>query len=140
MSSGLTDAAIALVLNHMFATGTYAKPVGHTLHLHTADPHAAGAEVDVVVDDTAYLAQSITFGDEGASMADRVYNDAIITFPAVIYGSGAASYDVTHWSVQDGSSAIMAAGEMPITIERIAGEPLALNVDAIYIELTRETP
>ncbi|RLA45290.1 MAG: hypothetical protein DRQ97_09945 [Gammaproteobacteria bacterium] len=137
MSSGLSNLAIESMLNHMFATGTYSKPAGHKLHLHVADPHASGAEVDVVVDDTAYAEQTITFDDEGDTADKRVYNDALITFPAVVYGTGAAAYDVTHWSVQDGSGVLMAAGPLPTTVTRNAGEPMALNIGAIYIELER---
>jgi hypothetical protein len=137
MSNGLTDAAINEVLNHMFATGTYTKPTGHKLHLYKGDPHAAGAEVDVVVDDTAYLAQTITFEDEGTTTNNRLYNDLAATFAAVVYGSGAAAYDVTHWAVKDGSANILAAGAMPGTVNRVTGEPLVFSIGALYIELAR---
>jgi hypothetical protein len=136
--SGLSDGVITSVLNHLFATGTYAKPTGHKIHLYTGDPYGAGDEVDAVVDDTAYAAQSITFDDEGVTFDHRVYNDALVTFPAVVYGTGAASYDVTHWVVKDGSGNLLAAGAFPVPIERLAGQPLAMNAGAIYIELTRD--
>lgn len=137
MSSGLSDATIENVLNHIFATGTYSKPTGLTLHLYKGDPHQAGAEVDDTVDDTAYAAQSITFANEGATQDNRVYNDSLVTFPAVVYGSGAAAYDVTHWAIKDGSSNLLAGAPFPTTISRVAGEPLALNIGAVYIELAR---
>lgn len=137
MSNGLTDAAINSVLNHMFATGTYAKPTGLKLHLYKGDPHAAGAEVDAVVDDTAYAAQSITFEDEGTTTNNRLYNNLAATFAAVVYGSGAAAYDVTHWAVIDGSANLMAAGAMPVTVNRVTGEPLVFSTGALYIELAR---
>lgn len=137
MANGFTNAAITAVLNHMFATGTYAKPTGLKLHLYKGDPHAAGAEVSSVVDDTAYVSQTIAFADEGATLAKRVYNSALITFAAVVYGSGAAPYSVTHWAVKDGSANILAAAAFPTAISRVVGEPLAMNIGAIYIELTR---
>jgi hypothetical protein len=140
MSHGLTtgaSGAIKAVLNHMFATGTYSKPTGLKLRLYKAEPNGGGAVVSAVVDDTAYLQQTITFDDEGDTAANRVYNDALITFPAVVYGSGAAPYVVTHWAVVDGSAVMLATGEFPTPITRNAGEPLALNVGALYIELTR---
>lgn len=139
MSSGISDVANASILNHMFATGTYAKPTGHKLHLYTGDPHGAGTEVDDVVDDTAYAAQNITFEDEGVTTNNRVYNDATVTFAAVVYGSGAAPYDVTHWAVKDGSGVLMAAAPFPTPIERVVGEPLVLNPLALYVELARTT-
>lgn len=137
MANGLSEYAIDNVLNHLFATGTFAKPTGHTLHLYNGDPHGAGTEVSNVVDDTAYAAQAITFSDEGTVTEDRVYNSGAITFAAVVYGSGAAPYDVTHWGVQDGSSNLLAAGALPTTISRLVGEPLVFAIDAIYIELAR---
>lgn len=137
MENGLSDGVITNVLNHLFATGTYAKPTGHKLHLYTGDPFDSGTEVDAVVDDTAYASQSITFEDEGGTAAGRCYNDAAVTFPAVVYGSGAAPYDVTHWVVKDGSSNVLAAGAFTAAITRNAGEPLVFNIGALYVELTR---
>lgn len=137
MANGLSEYVIDNVLNHLFATGTFAKPTGHTLHLYTGDPHGAGTEVSAVVDDTAYAAQSISFEDEGTTTEDRVYNDSACTFAAVVYGSGAAPYDVTHWAVKDGSANLLAGGALPTTVSRLAGEPLVFSIGAIYIELTR---
>ena len=137
MANGLSEYVIDNVLNHLFATGTFAKPTGHTLHLYNGDPHGAGTEVSAVVDDTAYAAQAITFSDEGTVVEDRVYNNSAETFAAVVYGSGAAPYDVTHWAVKDGSANLLAAGALPTTITRLAGEPLVFAVESIYIELTR---
>ena len=93
--------------------------------------------MDVVVDDTAYAAQSITFGDEGVTVDDRVYNNLACTFAAVVYGSGAAAYNVTHWAVEDGSANMLAAGALPVTVSRLVGEPLVFAVGALYVELAR---
>lgn len=137
MSQGLSNTAIASVLNHIFATGTYTKPTGLKLHLYKGDPHSGGAEVDDVVDDTAYASAAITFGDEGDIEANRVHNDDFISFMPVTYGSGGAPYDVTHWAVKDGSGTLLAAGAFPTAITRLAGEPMGLAPGALFIELTR---
>jgi len=135
--SGITDVAISSILNHMVATGTYAKPTGLKLHLYKAEPNGGGAEVSAVVDDTAYTAENIAFADEGVTTNNRCYNSGVVTFDAVVYGSGAAPYNVTHWAVKDGSGVMMWTGAFPTTISRVAGEPLALNAGAIYLEITR---
>jgi hypothetical protein len=137
MAHGISDDAITKVLDHMFGSTTYTKPTGKTLHLYQGDPYGAGSEVDVVVDDTAYAAQSISFANEGVTTNNRVYNDAIETFAATVYGSGAAPYSVDFWCVKDGSSNIMAAGPLPAAVSRVAGESLAFNVGSIYVELAR---
>jgi hypothetical protein len=137
MSNGLTDGAITSILNHMFATGTYAKPTGLKLHLYTGDPHGAGTEVSNVVDDIVYAAQTITFADEGTTDDGYVYNSNFPAFAEVVYGSGGASYDVTHWAIKDGSGVMMAAGAMPSTVTRLAGEPMAFAIGSIYIQLER---
>ena len=137
MEGGLSDYLITNALNHTFATGTFAKPTGLKLHLYTGDPFDGGTEVSAVVDDTAYASQSITFDNEGVTSAMRVYNNALITFPAVIYGSGAAPYDVWGWVVKDGSGNILAGSNFAGAISRVAGEPMAMNIGAIYVEVTR---
>ena len=140
MSHGLTtaggaDGAIKNVLNHLFATGTYAKPATLKLRLYKAEPNGGGAHVDTGTDDADYVPQTITFEDEGDTTAGRVYNDALITFPAV--AAGESPYVVTHWAVVHGAAIMLASGEFPTPITRNAGEPLALNAGALYVEITR---
>mgnify|MGYP001815697797 CR=1 FL=1 len=138
MANGLSEFAIDGVLNHLFSDAiSLTKPTTLRLRLYKGDPHAACAEVDAVVDDTAYAEQAITFEDEGTTTDDRVYNDLACTFPAVVYGTGAAAYDVTHWAVFADSTNMLAAGALPTTVSRLAGEPLVFAVGAIYVELTR---
>lgn len=140
MANGISDAANSSVLNHMFATGTYAKPTGHKLRLYKGaidESNLTTNHVSDTVDDTAYAPQTITFANEGATTNNRVYNNAIVTFPAVVYGSGAAAYTVTHAAIVDGSSNILAYGALPTSVERLVGEPLAFNVGALYIEMVR---
>lgn len=140
MANGISDAAIANVLNHMFATGTYSKPTGHKLRLYKGainESNLATNHVSDTVDDTAYAPQTVTFADEGGTTNNRVYINATVTFPAVIYGSGAAAYVVTHAAIVDGSNNILAYGTLPTAITRTVGEPLAFNSGALYIELAR---
>ncbi len=88
------------------ATGSIAIPARPTawyVALFTADPTDADVtanEVDTTVDDTAYARQTVAFTVTGAS-AD---NDAAATFPAVVYGSGAAAYTITHFGIYDAST------------------------------------
>ena len=138
MANGLSEFAIDGVLNHLFSDSiSLTKPTTLKLHLYKGDPHAAGAEVSDTVDDTAYAAQAITFEDEGTTTDDRCYNDLACTFAAVVYGSGAASYDVTHWAVFADTSNMLAAGALPTTVTRLVGEPLVFAVGALYVELAR---
>jgi len=138
MANGLSEFAIDGVLNHLFSDAiSLTKPTTLKLHLYTADPHAAGAEVSVTVDDTAYAAQAITFEDEGTTTDDRCYNDLACTFAAVVYGSGGVPYNVTHWAVFADTTNLLAAGAMPTTVTRLVGEPLVFAIAAIYVELTR---
>jgi hypothetical protein len=121
----------------MFGPGTYTKPTGHKLHLYKAEPNGGGAEVANPADDTAYVAQNITFAAEGVgggAINNRVYNSAPVTFAAAALG---APYTVSHWAVKDGLGVMMATGAFPTPIPRVVGEPLALNIDAIYVEITR---
>jgi hypothetical protein len=136
MANGLSDYAITKILDYTFGAGVFTQPPSRTLHLYKADPTTGGLEVDVVVDDTAYASQVVTFGAEGAITNNRVYNNTAETFLAVIYGSGAASYIVTHWAVRDGAN-ILASGALPTPITRLVGEPLTVAISSIYVELAR---
>ena len=135
--SGLSDYAINKVLNHLFTGTASTAPTGLKVHLYNGDPHGAGTEVSAVVDDTAYASQSITFESEGTTTNNRSYNTNTITFGAVVYGSGAAAYSVTHAAIKDGSGNLLDAGPLPATITRNAGEPLVFNAAAIFVSLAR---
>lgn len=91
-------------LTYWFTTGApgVSRPTAWFAALHTSDPGeaAAATEVDATVDDTAYARQSVAFTVAG----NVASNSAQITFPAVIYGTGAAPYTVTHFSIWDASS------------------------------------
>ena len=80
------------------------RPTTWFIALFTADPTDADItanEVDVVVDDTAYVRKAVTFG----VTADTASNITAATiFDAVVYGSGAAPYDITHFGIYDAST------------------------------------
>lgn len=139
MANGASDDLINKVINHVVGGTAYTQPVSLTLHLYNGDPHGAGTEVSDTVDDTAYAAQTITFENEGTTTNNRSYNDLAATFAAVVYGSGGAAYNVTHWAVKDNLSNLVWAGTLPndVTISRVTGEPLVFAVGSIYFEMTR---
>lgn len=138
MSQGLSDYLIAALLNHVFGSSTMTKPATLSIHLYTGDPHAAGPEVSDTVDDTNYAPQSISFADEGVTEPGKAHMDATVVFDPVAYGSGGAPYSVTHWAVKDGGGNLLVAAPFPAAVERLAGEPLAINSGALFVALTRE--
>lgn len=90
------------ILNHILSATGYASP-NATLHLalFVADPTDANItanEVETTVLDTAYARQPISFA--AASGGTSASSNAQ-TFAAVIYGSGAADYNVTHFAIYD---------------------------------------
>ena len=137
MAAGFTDYLIGNLLNHCFASGTFTKPTGLTLHLYKGDPHSGGVEVSAVVDDTAYASQSITFENEGTTTNNRCYNTNTITFPAVVYGSGAAAYSVLYAVVKDGSANVLDGGPLPASVLRSVGEPLVFAPYSVFVAIAR---
>ena len=135
--AGFSDYLINKVLNHVFGSTTFTKPTGLKVHLYNGDPHGAGTEISAVVDDTAYAAQSVAFEDEGTTTNNRNYTTGTVTFAAVVYGSGAAPYSVTHAAIKDGSGNLLDAGPLPATITRNVGEPLVFNAASIFVSLAR---
>ena len=140
MASGLTTysatSAITKTLDHLFGNAAYTQPTGHKLRLYKGEPDVVTPPiVDVVNDDINYLEQTITFEAADLTVDGRVYNDNLITFAG---SSGVTDpYEVTHWAVVDGVGAMLATGQFPAAISRVLGEPLTLNIGALYVELTR---
>ena len=104
--AGKSDYLEDAVLNHVLTGTAYTSP-NATLYisLHTGDPlddNSGATEVDSVVDDTAYVRQSAAFSAAASGVAAT---STAQTFVAVVYGSGAAPYTVTHVGVYDASSA-----------------------------------
>lgn len=78
------------------------RPTEWWFALYTTDPTDAdtGNEVDSTVDDTAYARQQENAAGLTVS-GDSATNTDTLTFPACVYGTGAAPYDVTHVAVFD---------------------------------------
>ena len=104
--SGQSDYLESASLNHVLTATPYTSP-NATLHvaLHIGDPldsNAGATEVDVVVDDTAYARQPVTFGANAGGVSATTNTQ---TFGAVVYGSGAAPYTITHVGIYDALTA-----------------------------------
>jgi len=104
--AGKSDYLENAALDHILTSTSYTSPNATLyLSLHTGDPlddDTGATEVDDVVDDTAYARQSIAFA--AASGGVSASNTAQ-TFTAVVYGTGAAPYVVTHVGIYDASTA-----------------------------------
>lgn len=134
--NGISDYLAQKYLDFVYGDGTWTKPSSLTLHLYKNDPGPddSGDEVSDTVDDTAYAAQTITYDSvptADASIGYLIKNDATETFAAVVYGSGAAAYDVSHWGVKDNSGNLLDYGPLPTTITREAGKTLVFNIGDI---------
>ena len=111
---------------------------GMFLALFTADPTDANLtanEVDVVVDDTAYARQAITFGTATAGSSS---NTNAQTFAAVVYGSGAAAYDVTHIGVYDAVTGGNLRYHAPLvaTVNRLATKSMTFEIGTVAVSLS----
>jgi len=94
------------VLDHILTATAYTSP-NATLHLGLLvagflDGSPAAGEVDAVADDTAYARQPISFD---AAVAGNLQSSSessnTQTFPAVVHGTNAADYNVTHFAIYD---------------------------------------
>lgn len=123
-------------LDHELGVAEYVYSAGgRYLALFTADPTDADItanEVDAVVDDTAYARQAITFG---AASAGESLNTNAQTFAAVVYGSGAAAYDVTHIGIYDAVSGgnLLFHAPLVATINRQAGKTLIFDIGTVKV-------
>lgn len=95
---------------------SWTAPVTQYLALYKSDPGEAGAgqEVGIVVDDTAYARQAVTFGAATLGTGIATTTNAQ-TFAAVVYGSGAAPYTVTHIGILDSAgTSVVTAGSFVV--------------------------
>ena len=138
---GISNYLMQKLLDHASGVTAYTMPTSLTLHLYTDDPGPddTGTEVSDTVDDTAYAAQTLTMAAAVTDGSDawKSANDAVETFAAVVYGSGAAPYDVTHAAVKDQSGNLMFYATLPATTTRNVGEPFAFPIGAIFNRLNR---
>jgi len=132
---GASDYLEDALLDHVLGGSTFTQPANLYLALFTSDPTDAfttANEVDTTVDDTAYARQAITFG--AASGGEALSADAQ-TFAAVVYGSGAAAYDVTHIGICDASTAgnLLYHAALPASITRNTGKTLVFDNGTVKV-------
>lgn len=122
------------LLDHANNVAAWTAPTTQYLALFKSDPGetGAGTEVSAIVDDTAYARQAITFA--AATLGTGIaLTSAAQTFSAVIYGSGAAAYTVTHVGIFDALTAgnLLDYGPLGASISRIVGKTLVFDTGAI---------
>ena len=144
MARGFTQYLVTKMLEHLFCGVAYTAPTSLSLRLYKSDPlnlaTPSTVEVDAVVDDTAYAPQTVTFAigtyiDEGA----KLDAPSGITFPAVVYGSGAAAYDVTHYGITDQDGVLLCSSPFAATQNRVASDPLTFGDQTVRIFLPWST-
>jgi len=138
---GLSNYLMQKLLDHATGNAAYTIPTSLTIHLYKDDPGPAdtGNEVSDTADDTAYAAQTMSMAVAAVDGADawKTANDAVETFAAVVYGSGAAPYVVTHGAVKDQLGNIMWYGPLPASVTRNVGEPFSFPIGATFTRLNR---
>lgn len=135
---GYTDYVINASLNLWFRATAQSAPANVYVALFTGDPLSGGNEVNTTTEDTAYVRRLITFA---APSAGRVASNVAITFPAVVYGTNGAAYNVTHAAICDAltSGNRLVVGPLPSPVSRVAGETLVMASGSVTIDLARST-
>ena len=126
------------LLDHANNVASWTAPATQYLALFKTDPTdaASGTEVSAVVDDTAYARQSITFAAATSGVGTAITTNTQ-TFAAVIYGSGAAAYNVTHMAIFDALTAGNMLDYAPLnaTVSRTSGKTMVFSTGAITSSL-----
>ncbi len=122
------------MLDHANNVASWTAPATQYLALFKTNPGEAGAgtEVSVTVDDTAYARQAITFGAATSGTGIALSTNAQ-TFPAVVYGSGAAAYTVAYIGVFDAATAgnLLDYAPLNASISRVVGKTLVFDIGAV---------
>jgi hypothetical protein len=130
----LSDYKEKKLLDHSNNVTAWTAPTTQYLALYKSDPGEAntGTEVSATVDDTAYARQTITFGAATSGAGSAATTDAQ-TFAAVVYGSGAAPYTVTHVGILDALTAgnLLDYAPLDASISRVVGKTLVFDIGAI---------
>ena len=133
---GKSDYLEDKINDHILTATGYTSP-NATLYLalFTADPTDANItanEVDDVVDDTAYARQSIAFA---ASSSSASASNTAQTYGAVVYGSGAAAYTITHFGIYDASTSgnLLYSDALPSSTLMSTGEIASFASGAITV-------
>lgn len=126
------------LLDHANNVTPWTAPTTQYLALFKSDPGetGAGTEVSATVDDTAYARQAIPFGAATTGVCFAL-NTSAQTFPAVVYGSGAAAYTVTHVGIFDALTAgnLLDYGSLGAPISRLVGKTLVFDIGAVVSSL-----
>lgn len=134
----LSDYKEKKLLDHANNVASWTAPTTQYLALFKTDPGdtGSGTEVSAVVDDTAYARQSITFA-AATSGAGTAITSNTQTFSAVVYGSGAAPYTVTHIGIFDALTAGNLLDYAPLlaSVSRTVGKTMVFSTGAITSSL-----
>lgn len=126
------------LLDHLNGVEAYTAADDLYLGLFKTNPGetGAGTEVDATIDDTAYARQVITFAAATLGTGIALSSDAQ-TFAAVVYGSGAAAYTVTHIAIYDALTTgnIISYTALGASISRVVGKTLAFDIAAVTVAL-----
>jgi len=125
------------LLDHLHNVASYTMPTTLTLALFKTSPGeagTAGTEVSVTVDDTAYVRQTITFAATTLGTGISLSSNAQ-TFAAVVYGSGAAAYTVSHIGIYDQLGNMLSYTALGTSVSRLVGKTLVFDIGAITITL-----
>lgn len=130
----LSDYAEKKLSDHIHGVATFTLPTGNYLALFKSDPTdtGSGTEVSATVDDTAYARQSITWAACNATSGIALSSNAQ-TFAAVVYGSGAAPYTVTHIGIFDAATSgnLLEYAPLNASISRVVGKTLVFDIGAL---------
>lgn len=131
ISTYLADA----LLDHITGEAAYTAPTTINVHLYTSDPGVddSGNEVSDTVDDTAYAEQAVTFA---AAATREAASDSTVTFPAVVYGSGGAAFDVTHVALKDQAGNLLVYEALATAKEQVAGDVFQYDAGDLIMKIT----
>lgn len=134
------------MLNHILTATAYPSP-NSSLHLglFKADPtddFITANEVDVLADDTAYARQSLAFAESAAPDNGESLNTSAATFAAVVYGTGATAYKVTHIGIFDALTAGNLLYHTPLTapVTREVSKTLTFDIDTVKVTQDKVVP
>jgi len=125
------------VLDHLHGVLAYTAPTTLTLALFKTSPGEdgiSGTEVSSTVDDTAYARKTITFSATDLATGLSASSNAQ-SFAAVVYGSGAAIYTVTHLGIYDQLGNMIYYAPLVNNIARASGKTLVFDIAAVTVAL-----
>lgn len=134
----LSDYKEKKILDHVNNVASWTAPTTQYLALFKTDPTDAntGTQVSATVDDTAYARQAITFAAATSGIGLALSSNAQ-TFAAVVYGSGAAPYTVTHIGIFDALTAgnLLDYAPLNASISRVVGKSLVFDIGSLSVAL-----